>query len=347
MSEHFYEQLNFYKNSVEEAIQDIDIPDTEITAEVYGQVLERGGKRIRGALTINGYEMCGGVDSDLAQQAALAVEMMHAYILIIDDVQDRSATRRGGPSAHEMLEQKSRDKNWSGDHAHTGVSLALNAALYGAHQAQNMFVGLDVEPETSLRVLKLMNQTMVTTAFGQTGDIINEVTSEVTYKDIDNVLLQKTAHYTILNPLQIGMCLAGASDDELEAVKVYSLEVGRAFQIVDDLLLFSDNHDKLPEQDIKEGKMTLISCYALEHTNSDDLLFLQKQLGNQSLTPAEFERCKSIISASGAREYAIDQVQKALDRADQQFMSFPVEWNEVNVSFLKGLSEHLRLKAAG
>src|SRR5690242_20034437 len=74
-----------------------------LTAETFLDTLQRGGKRIRGALTMVGYEMCGGQDRAMITRAASAIEMIHAYILIIDDIQDRSRLRRGKPTAHTQL----------------------------------------------------------------------------------------------------------------------------------------------------------------------------------------------------------------------------------------------------
>src|SRR5687767_5538121 len=63
----------------------------EAEVEVFLDLLARGGKRIRGALVMAGYEMCGGTNRAMITQAARAIEMLHIYILIIDDIQDRSA----------------------------------------------------------------------------------------------------------------------------------------------------------------------------------------------------------------------------------------------------------------
>ncbi len=68
--------------------------NARLEVDAYLDILQRGGKRIRGALTILGYEMSGGADKTMILQAARAIEMIHAYILIIDDFQDRSVMRR-------------------------------------------------------------------------------------------------------------------------------------------------------------------------------------------------------------------------------------------------------------
>ena len=80
--------------------------------------------------------MCGGVEKEMISKAACAIEMMHVYVLIIDDIQDRSELRRGGPTAHKMLETAHGVHKWHGSAEHTGVALALNAALLGSHGAQ-------------------------------------------------------------------------------------------------------------------------------------------------------------------------------------------------------------------
>jgi geranylgeranyl diphosphate synthase, type I len=176
-------------------------------------ILARGGKRIRGALTMLAYEMCGGKDKSMIAEAARAVEMLHAYILIIDDVQDHSGIRRSGPTAHVLLANYHRRHELANDSGHFGVSIAINAALSGAHAAQQVLTGLNVDPATKLKAIETINNTMVVTAHGQTNDIINEVIAEVSRQDIERVLEWKTAHYTFLNPLTVGMILAGAEDD--------------------------------------------------------------------------------------------------------------------------------------
>src|SRR5690606_34834055 len=76
----------------------------DIEINLFLDMLERGGKRIRGGLVMAGYEMCGGTDRGMIVQAARAIEMLQAYILIIDDIQDRSSLRRGKPTIHKLVE---------------------------------------------------------------------------------------------------------------------------------------------------------------------------------------------------------------------------------------------------
>ena len=90
-------------------------PYSAVVVDAYDQVLARGGKRIRGALTIMGYEMCGGTDRAMILKAAAAIEMTHAYILVLDDIMDKSVMRRGGASAHTTLTNYHIQHGLSGD----------------------------------------------------------------------------------------------------------------------------------------------------------------------------------------------------------------------------------------
>lgn len=306
--------------------------------DAYLSILARGGKRIRGSLVLAGYEMVGGIDTEMVLRAARAVEMIHAYILIVDDFQDRSHVRRGGPAAHTLLQRYHARHELGGDGSHFGASIALNAALAGAHLAQQVILDLPVDAARKVRISKMLNETMVTTAHGQTIDIMNEVVADVSADDIDKVLEWKTAHYTFLNPISIGMVLGGATDEQLASVRKYALHAGRAFQITDDILgTFGTEFEsgKSPMDDIREGKRTVITAYALEHTNDDNKNFLVQMLGNSQLNPVEFERCKDILVASGALAFA----QRAAQRHIQDAVA-ALDARELggNATFLKELA---------
>lgn len=308
----------------------------------YFDMLQRGGKRIRGALAMVGYEMCGGTDRQMIVRAATALEMMHAYILIIDDIQDRSKVRRGKPTVHEMLATYHTQHKLKGDAAHTGVSLALNAALAGNHAAQMLFAGLSVSDELRTKVLGIVNLSMLTTSHGQTYDILNERLAHVSLQNVEDTLEWKTAHYTVLNPLCVGMVLAGVGCEDTDAIRGYALPVGIAFQITDDIIgVFGTDKEtgKSSMDDIREGKRTLLTLYALEHAAAPDQEFLRAALGNESLTRTEFEKVRGIIRDSGALEYAQSTAAAHTKRALNALHSHPPHWNNTSVAFLRGLAE--------
>lgn len=351
----FTAQLAVYKQQIDadiksyskqferETLQQFGV-NARLAVDTYLSVLARGGKRIRGSLAMLAYEMCGGSDKEMILKAARALEMIHAYILMIDDFQDRSGIRRGGPTGHVLLGNYHRRHELAGDAEHFGASIAINAALTGSHAAQQILADLNVYPELRLKAIQTINHTMVVTAHGQTNDIMNEVVAEVSDRDIDRVLEWKTAHYTFLNPLTVGMILAGADEKSSKSITDYAMHAGKAFQITDDILgTFGSEFEsgKSPMDDIREGKRTLITAYALEHTTDDNKNFLVQMLGNAHLTPVEFERCKDILIESGSLEHAQKAAEKHVIKSLRSLENHPEEWSVQGIDFLRGLAKSL------
>lgn len=318
--------------------------NARLDIDAFIAILERGGKRIRGSLVMVGYEMCGGANQAMILEAARAIEMLHAYILIIDDIQDRSLVRRGGPSAHKLLADYHVRHGLADEAGHFGISIGLNSALAGGHAAQALLTNLDAPDGLRIKIIEMVNRTMMITAHGQTNDIMNEVVAEVDDANIERVLEWKTAHYTFLNPLQVGMTLAGADVSDTASIRPYATHAGKAFQITDDILgIFGNEYDsgKSPLDDIREGKRTVLTAYALKHANSADQNFLIQMLGNQKLTPAEFVRCKEILQESGALEHARDSAKQHVDQALRALDASPSAWSQDGIQFLRGLATYL------
>jgi geranylgeranyl diphosphate synthase type I len=321
----------------------------ETEANIFLDLLSRGGKRIRGALTMAGYEMCGGTDRAMITQAARAIEMLQAYMLMIDDVQDRSDLRRGKPSAHKMVEAYHIKHKLKGDPAQAGINMALNAALAGAHSAQEILANLEVDPQLRLSVISITNHTMVITAHGQTMDIMNQLIERPSKANVERVLEWKTALYTVVNPLHVGMILAGAYRKAIDAITPFGAYAGKAFQITDDILgIYGDEKElgKTPGDDIREGKGTLLIMHALEHATTADKTFLQQCLGNSNLTFGDFETCRRIIKDSGALAYAREQAAGYLGQALTSLDKPKGLWSQEGTDFLKGIAYALQNRVA-
>jgi geranylgeranyl diphosphate synthase type I len=317
----------------------------EVEVAVFLDMLARGGKRFRGTLVMVGYKMCGGQNRQMILEAARAIEMLHAYILIIDDIQDRAKLRRGKPSAHEMIASYHKEHNLKGDPAHAGISLALMGALAGAHDAQQILAGLDADPQLRLKAITLVNRTMMVTAHGQTLDIMNELLERPDPEDVDRVLQWKSGEYTITNPLQLGMVLAGASDETLQAVVPFTIHAGKAFQITDDILgIYGDEQTvgKTPGDDIREGKGTVLSLYALEHAAPADRELLERCLGNPHITAHDLEECRRIITDSGALAHAEERATQHVHEALAALDKITGLWSDEGTTFLRELAHLLQ-----
>ena len=359
-TEVFKAKLTAYKELIDEDIEEYCKQVQISTLQQYGSsarlitdsyldILKRGGKRIRGGLAMLGYEMSGGTNTKMIIEAARAIEMIHAYLLIMDDIQDRSLTRRGGPTVPVMLAGYHRRHHLAGDSKHFGIAMALNAMGIGNHAAQMVMANLDAPENLRLNVISILNQSIIVTAHGQTNDIMNEVIAHADQESVERVLEWKTAHYTFLNPLHVGMVLAGADSSATEAITTYAIHAGKAFQITDDILgTFGSEFEsgKSPLDDIREGKRTVLSTYAVEHTTNGNKNFLLQMLGNETLTPAEFDRCKVLIEESGALAYAQKRAQEHTEQALAALNEETTYWSEGGMQFLRGLAQSLLNRAS-
>jgi geranylgeranyl diphosphate synthase type I len=321
-----------------------------VVTDAFLDMLGRGGKRMRGALVMAGYQMCGGTDRTMIVRAATAIEMVHTHLLIIDDVQDRSALRRGKPTVHEMLKAYHLEHGWRGDATHTGYSLALNSAFAGLHAALMLIGGLNVEPQLRSNAAGIISHAILTTAHGQTQDFVQELTGEATKKSIEQTMEWKTAYYSLLNPLCVGMVLAGAGCEDTDAIRDYALHTGKAFQVTDDIIgVFGTDAQtgKSVMDDMREGKQTLLTVYAFEHAPKKDVALLKACLGNAELTTADFEKCRVIFRDCGALAFAEQEasnhIAAALKALETQVRP---GWNPGNIAFLRDLAASLQQRAS-
>lgn len=301
----------------------------------YCQILLRGGKRLRGILAMQSYYAHGGTDEAVALGAARVLELVQAYLLVLDDVFDRSDTRRGGLSAHRLIEATAAAAGMRGDTAHYGEAQAINAAQGGLHKAAFELLQLPVSDDIIRRALTSLHRNIEITSIGQMNDIYNEATSEILDEvSIERVLTQKSAYYTFVNPLELGVCLAGVSALD-ESLYNYALHTGCAFQITDDLIgTFGTGEQtgKSTNDDIREGKMTLIAQYALAHADDGLRETLRAILGNIKASDSECDQARRIMQTTGAQKYATERAEwyatqahvalKPQTTLDPKFISF-------------------------
>jgi geranylgeranyl diphosphate synthase, type I len=140
------------------------------------------------------------------------------------------------------------------------------------------------------------------------------------------------------------MVLAGAECNATDAITAYAMHAGRAFQITDDILgTFGEEFEsgKSPLDDIREGKRTLLTVYALEHAKNGNKNFLLQMLGNSSLSLEQFGRCKQILVESGGLAYAQKAGQKHVEAALAALEGEKHRWNPEGILFLQGLANYL------
>jgi geranylgeranyl diphosphate synthase type I len=262
----------------------------------------RGGKRARASLLVAGYRAASsGAPLDVALDAGVALELLHAYFLIHDDWMDRDDTRRGGPSVHTALARHFRSRE-------RGEASAILAGDYAVALATEALSRVDIAPARSARVLACFAQMQTDAVTGQQLDLLANA------EDIEKVYELKTGSYTVRGPLRMGALLAGAQPRLLTALDRFSLPLGIAYQLRDDLLsAFGDPKatGKPLGSDLRAGKKTMLVLSALKRARGRDHRLLEAVLGNARATDAEIRQAVQVIERSGAKaavEARIDEL---------------------------------------
>ena len=277
----------------------------------------REGKRVRPTLFILGYL---GFTKKIATglyTSALSIELLHDFILVHDDIIDKSSTRRGKPSMHAMLNNYlSAYKNvkFSGE----DLAMVIGDVMYA--MALHAFLSIKENPRQKEMALKKFIDAAIYTGCGEFVELlygakgIDEIKKEDIYKIYD----LKTANYTFASPLAIGATLAGAPDKEVNRLFRYGIYLGRAFQIQDDILgIFSKKKEigKSNLTDLQEGKLTLLIWYAYRQAGAKEKRAIKNILSKKNVVRTDLLNMRKIISGSGALGYARNEINDLIKKA--------------------------------
>ena len=262
-----------------------------------------GGKRLRPAFGYWGWRGAGMPDDDQMITAAAALELFQACALIHDDVMDRSDTRRGRPAAHKRFGALHGASGWRGDGESfgTGAALLLGALCLGG--ADEMLFGGGMEPDRLQRARPLFDEMRTELMGGQYLDLLEQATGGGSVPRARRVIQFKSAHYSVLRPMQLGAALAGADRTLLDAYEAYGMPLGEAFQLRDDLLgVFGDpaQTGKPAGDDLREGKRTVLVALAAQRGTRSQGRLLERHLGDPALDPAGVQRLREVIVTTGA-----------------------------------------------
>ena len=315
--------------------------DVQVSVRHSLDLLERGGKRTRGVLCGIGYELFGGQDSSVVSSVAGAIEAIHAYLLIMDDIADNASVRRGAPAVHVALGDYFTARNRP--HAiKLGVDMAQGAALMLYHAAQTQLLDVPAAPSRILQAIDLLNDHLGRTWAGQLADINAASHHAVPIKDILRIATYKTSYYSYILPLQLGAVVAGAPKKDLPVLADFGVPAGLAFQLRDDLIgVFGDPAvTGKPAHDIAEGKHTFLMATALRMASDADKKVLHTALGDAGLTPEDLARCQKIMVDCGAVAATEAAIEAYISQADDVLAVCPASWPQESVAFLRALSHY-------
>ncbi|MEA5456874.1 polyprenyl synthetase family protein [Sinomonas sp. JGH33] len=286
--------------------------------------LVTGGKRLRALLCYWGWRGAGGRQLGAeAVQAGAALELFQAAALIHDDIIDRSDIRRGGPSVHRRFGTLHRERGWALDEERFGTAAAILTGDLCLSFSEEAFTAIGPAAAAGTSARRIFNTMRAEVMAGQYLDILEEVAGPSRSRSeavnaAANVIRYKSAKYSTEHPLGIGGALAGADESLLAAYSRFSLPLGEAFQLRDDVLgVFGDPQTtgKPAGDDLREGKRTVLVAFALERATSEGAALLERSLGQQELGDDDVERLRDVISSSGALDATENLIDGLSERA--------------------------------
>jgi len=271
--------------------------------EISAHLIEAGGKRLRPILTLAAARLCGYSGSDHIKLAT-TVEFIHTATLLHDDVVDESAKRRGRATANILWDNKS-------------------SVLVGDYLFARAFQ-LMVETG-SLEVLRILSDASAVIA---EGEVLQLTTAHDLTTDIaryDQVIRGKTAAL-FAAATEVGGVVAGATEEEVTALRTYGDALGMAFQLADDLLDYGGSSAALGKNtgdDFREGKVTL--PVILAHRRGDDTAraFWRRTIVKGRQEPGDLDQALTYMEQTDALTETQATARGHADRALAALTAFP------------------------
>ncbi|MET9853578.1 polyprenyl synthetase family protein [Streptomyces sp. NPDC006450] len=282
-----------------------------VPVEAVADIVRAGGKRLRPAFCISGYLAAGGTadpeDTETVVSAAAALELLHVFALIHDDIMDNSDTRRGTPTVHARHAALHAENGWAGEHRRFGEGIGILAGDLALSYANRLASGLTGP------ALQTWNDLVTEVIIGQQLDIA--LAAELTPDPALSrwVAVCKSGRYTIHRPLALGAAIAGRPELQVP-FEEYGVAAGEAFQLRDDLLdAFGDGvaTGKPAGLDLVEHKMTLLLALAATKDERVARLVEDGRSGG-GWDPAEL---REALLASGVRQEVEEQIDQLVATA--------------------------------
>ena len=308
----------------------------------YFKILNSDGKLIRGFLIAFGYKMLKD-DIKYSYNLSLAYEIFQTSILIHDDIIDNDNLRRGKDTIHYANFKKYKSLN-EADAKKTSESIGICIGDYGFFKVNEILINNYKDSPNFIKLFNYYNDIVLKTVEGELIDVV--LSFEGKYKEIknleENIILiykLKTAFYTIIGPLTIGLILGGIDDDKLEDIKKFGEKIGIAFQIQDDILGIYSDMGKVIGSDIKEFKQTILYSYTM--TNEKYKKELLKYYGKENITEVEINETRRIFKECGAYEYANNMMNKYYEESIEIVKG--ISWiKDEDKEIIYGFVEYLR-----
>lgn len=275
--------------------------EVALVSQVSEYIINSGGKRLRPALVLLSAGAFGYRGTHQHELAAV-VEFIHTATLLHDDVVDESTLRRGRETANALFGN--------------AASVLVGDFLYS--RAFQMMVAVN-----NMRIMEVLSDATNVIAEGEVLQLMNCNDADISEEDYLRVIRYKTAKL-FEAAARLGAIIGGAERSSEDAMAAYGIHLGTAFQLIDDVLDYSGNHEEIGKNigdDLAEGKPTLPLLYLMKHGTS-----AQENLVRHAIEEggrAEFQTILAAIGNSGALDYTRRQATREAEAACAAISGLP------------------------
>ena len=304
--------------------------------------LNQGGKMLRGMLVEFGYQIARNargaslLDLSVSDALALTFEMFQTGVLVHDDVIDNAAQRRGKITVHRRYEHRLdvRDiRMVSGIEKPQEIAKSVGICVgdLGIYYANKLLADSYGTDPALGQLISYFDDIVIQTIRGELLDVVlpyeiqdpgigEEERAKLLEKSIYDIYFLKTAGYSVIGPLHLGMILGGADKKEMASLDRCARDIGIAYQIMDDILgVFADPKilGKDVGSDVAEYKQTILYMYVrtMKPQYTDELL---QYYGKKHVNSKDIEQVQRIFEESGALAYAQSVLADHFDSAERK-----------------------------
>lgn len=298
--------FDLFRSKIETRIKEVtQIFEPRDLYEPYNYFMAEGGKRIRPALTMIACGAAGGNPND-ALDCGVALEIMHNFTLVHDDIMDKSDFRRNRPTVH---------KKWN-----EPIAILTGDAMIG------FAYKLIPNCKRYYDIIQTFTQGLIEVCEGQVFDMQFNTSQEVKIDDYLKMISKKTS--ALLETCTIiGALVADANDDVITALKNYALNLGLAFQIQDDLLDMTADEKVFGKKvglDIQEGKKTFLVILANERAEKvEHKTLLKKYYESNGLSADYIHQFNDMFVELGVFDTAKQEIQRYFEIAKKSIEPLP------------------------
>ena len=312
---------NFFGRKIEEA-KDSFLKASYIHLREF---VLRPGKRIRPIAAIMAHGAIKDENEEHIYPVSIAPELFHASSLIHDDIMDEDMMRRNKKTMHRIFgdyfKKNFRDKKYNGSifdsyskRFAASMGIIQGNLLYSLSFSSVLESSLDYKMKSLS--LKILNEGYCKTNEGQIFDLVMAANEKAGEKSYIDMAIGKTAS-PLSAAVLFGAALNNANSFQIQQLQKYSLLVGLAFQIQDDIIDMSDGMDKgrAIGSDLKKGNKTLVIMKALQEGDERQRKIILNILGNDRATSSQTRKAIKVIEETNSLKYASDYADSKANEA--------------------------------